>query len=313
MDRYRLDLLSEDRFESLAVRICRDILGNGVTGFAKGRDAGRDGRFEGTAQSYPSESAPWSGKFIIQAKHTTNTEASCSDGDFFGNKTSIIAEEIEKIKKLKTSGEIDNYLCFTNRKLTGGKEAEIRNEIISKTKIDNVAILGIEYIEGKLSRQIIKEFNLKRNVIPFEFYEKDIQEVVILFGQESRKLDSKKPLKDEDFYRPSIEIKNRLNNLSEDYFKNIIQDESLKYFKQIDDFLKDPINNQYAKSYERTAFELKQKIEINRDDFEKFENAFEYVYLYIFDEERREIIEHRNLIYVFLHFMYYFCDIGRNR
>lgn len=313
MDKYRLDLISEDRFEALAVRICQDILGNGVTGFAKGRDGGRDGRFEGTAKSYPSEAMPWNGKFIIQAKHTTNSEASCSDGDFLGNKTSIIADEIRKIKKLKASGEIDNYFCFTNRKLTGGKEAEIRNEIINETKIDNVAILGIEYIEGKLSRQIVKEFNLNRNVIPFEFYEKDIQKVVVLFGQEAERLNVKATLTTEDFYRPSIKIKNRLNNLSEDYFKNIVQDESLKYFKQIENFLKDQINNQYAKSYERTAYELKQKIEINRSEFEKFENAFEYVYLYIFDEESREIIEHRNLIYVFLHFMYYNCDIGRNR
>jgi hypothetical protein len=313
MDKYRLDRKSEDAFEKIIVRICQDILGIGVTGFAKGKDGGRDGRFEGTAQNYPSTSKSWSGKFIIQAKHTIGSEASCSDNTFFGNKTSIISDEIEKIKKLKDKNEIDNYVLFTNRKLTGGSETEIRNAIKNEAKIDNVGIHGIEDIERYLTKEIIKEFGLNRNVIPFEFYEKDIQEVVVLFGQESDKLANKDLLTTEDFFRPSIETKNRLNNLSEDYFKNIIQDESLKYFKQIESFLKDPINAQYAKSYERTAYELKQKIELNRDEFEKFENAFEYIYIYIFDEESKEIIEHRNLIYVFLHFMYYNCDIGRNR
>ncbi len=313
MDKYRLDRISEDNFEAIIVRICQNLLGKGVTGFTKGRDGGRDGRFEGTAQNYPSTLESWNGKFIIQAKHTTTSEASCSDNEFFGNKTSIIALEIDKIKKLKNENEIDHYLCFTNRKLTGGKESEIRNAVKSETKITNVGIHGIEFIELNLTKEIIKEFSLNRNITPFEFYEKDIQEVIILFGEESQNLTDKDAFKPEDFYRPSIDVKNRLNNLSEGYFKNIIQDESLKYFKQIADFLKDPINAKFAKSYERTTFELKQKIEVNRDDFDKFEKAFEYLYLYIFDENSKEIIEHRNLIYVFLHFMYYNCDIGRNR
>ena len=313
MDKYRLDLKSEDDFEKIIVKICRDVLGIGATGFAKGKDGGRDGRFEGKAQKYPSTSGSWSGKFIIQAKHTTNSEASCSDNEFFGNKTSTIALEIVKIKKLKSEDEIDNYLCFTNRKLTGNKESEIRNEIKDKTEVENVAIHGIEFIEDNLTKEIIKIFGLNRNIVPFEFYEKDIQEVIVLFGQESEKLKEKTPLKGEDFFRPAIDVKNRLNNLSDAFFKNIIQDNSLKYFKQIEDFLKDPINIKFAKSYEKTASELKQKIEVNREDFEKFEKAFEHLYLYIFDEDSKEIIEHRNLIYVFLHFMYYNCDIGRNR
>jgi hypothetical protein len=313
MDKYRLDLKSEDDFEKIIVQICQNVLGIGVTGFAKGKDGGRDGRFEGTAQNYPSTSKSWDGKFIIQAKHTTNSEASCSDNDFFGNKTSVVALEIEKIKKLKAVGEIDNYFCFTNRKLTGGSEEKIRNAIKNESKIANVGIHGIEDIERYLTKEIIKEFGLNRNCLPFEFYEKEIQEIIVLFGEESKKLSSKESLIEDDFYRPPIEIKNRLNKLGENYFRNVIQDEMLKYDKQIRAFLKDPRNIQYTVLYERTVFELKRKIEISRDNFDKFEHAFEYIYLYIFDENNEKIIEHRNLIYVFLHFMYYNCDIGRNR
>jgi hypothetical protein len=104
-----------------------------------------------------------------------------------------------------------------------------------------------------------------------------------------------------------------LNKLGEEYFRNIIHGEMLKYDRQIDAFLGDQDNYQYAKLYEKTAFELKRKLEINRDEFDKFEKAFEYLYLYIFDENSEEIVEHRNLIYVILHFMYYNCDIGRSR
>jgi hypothetical protein len=313
MDKYRLDLKSEDDFEKIIVRICQDILGIGITGFTKGVDGGSDGFFEGTSQNYPSKTNPWSGKFRIQAKHTTNSEASCSDNTFFGNQTSLIEKEIKKVKELKKSNEVDNYLCFTNRKLTGGKETEIRDCIKKKTQVAQVGIHGIEFIELNLTKKIIKDFGLNRSIIPFEFYEKDILEVIVLFGKESEKLASKNALKLDDFYRPSIDIKNRLNDLSEYYFKNVIQDESLKYFKQIEDFLIDPINAKFAKSYEKTAFELKQKIEVNRDEFDKFEKAFEYLYAFIFDETSKEIVEHRDLIYVFLHFMYYKCDIGRSR
>jgi hypothetical protein len=82
MDKYRLDLKSEDDFEKIIVRICRDILGIGITGFTKGVDGGSDGFFDGTSQNYPSKENSWSGKFRIQAKHTTNSEASCSDNTF---------------------------------------------------------------------------------------------------------------------------------------------------------------------------------------------------------------------------------------
>ncbi len=115
---YRLENLSEDDFEKLVNILCQKKLGTGTVSFSKGKDGGRDGRFKGTANSYPSDKDLWNGKFIIQAKHTTDYQASCSDNTFFGNKTSLINGEIDKIKKLKSNGEIDNYLLFTNRKET---------------------------------------------------------------------------------------------------------------------------------------------------------------------------------------------------
>ena len=130
---YKLENLSEDDFEKLVNILCQDILGMGTVSFTKGRDGGRDGRFNGTANSYPSKTSPWSGKFIIQAKHTEDYKASCSDNTFFENQTSIINKEIDKIKDLKTKNEIDNYLLFTNR-----KEMEAREKAVEYIKSKTV-------------------------------------------------------------------------------------------------------------------------------------------------------------------------------
>ncbi len=119
---YRLENLSEDDFEKLVNVLCEELFGMGTVSFSKGRDGGRDGRFTGTANKYPSESSKWSGKFIIQAKHTTDYQGSCSDNPFYGNQTSLINAEIKKIKVLKANNEIDNYLLFTNRKETDSRE-----------------------------------------------------------------------------------------------------------------------------------------------------------------------------------------------
>jgi hypothetical protein len=59
---YRLENLSDDDFEELINTLCQRFLGTGVVSFTKGRDGGKDGRLTGTANSYPSKSATWSGK-----------------------------------------------------------------------------------------------------------------------------------------------------------------------------------------------------------------------------------------------------------
>lgn len=106
---YRLENISEDDFERLVNMVCQTILGVGVIEFAKGKDGGRDGKFTGTAENFPSSTDSWKGQFIIQVKHTDNPIASCSDNSF---QYKIINEEIPKLKKLKSNKEIDNYLAF---------------------------------------------------------------------------------------------------------------------------------------------------------------------------------------------------------
>ena len=95
--------LSYDEFEALANAICQKVLGTGAVVFATGKDGGRDGAFAGTAQQFPSSASPYAGRFVIQAKHTANPAASCSDAEFDG----ILEKETPRITALIEGGEID--------------------------------------------------------------------------------------------------------------------------------------------------------------------------------------------------------------
>jgi hypothetical protein len=91
---YHLHNLEDSQFENMVNTICQEILGTGVICFSQGKDGGRDGKFTGTAQKYPSLKGSWKGKFIIQSKHSNNPMASCTDKEF----EAIINKEIIKFK-----------------------------------------------------------------------------------------------------------------------------------------------------------------------------------------------------------------------
>ena len=104
---YKFENLHDSEFEDLVCMICHELLGATTTPFAPGRDGGKDARFEGTAK----DCGGWSGKFVVQAKHTKDGSLSCSDGDFFGTKSSIVTQEIEKSKKCKLATKLI-ITCF---------------------------------------------------------------------------------------------------------------------------------------------------------------------------------------------------------
>jgi hypothetical protein len=97
--------------------------------FSEGKDGGRDGRFQGTANKYPSLKSPWSGKFIVQAKRSASPVAKCADPEF----KKLLDDEFPKINRLKKEKEIDIYLIFTNRKMSAGTDAKLRKYIEDNT------------------------------------------------------------------------------------------------------------------------------------------------------------------------------------
>ena len=310
---YRLDLLNHITFEDLINTICQDILGIGVIVFSQGKDGGRDGKFNGTAQNFPSKIEPWKGKFIIQAKHTSNPIASCSDTEFKG----IVNKEIPKLINLKNSNNIDNYLLFTNRKYSGVMGEEILSKIKMETNIDRCIIIGIESINNQYinsNQGIIKKYRLNEHHIPFDFSDEEIKNIIIAFKTHLTSM--KAEITEEvsklkyDFKYIDKPTKNKKNNLTEEYFQTEIVSKSLMDFDKIEHFLNNPINSDLKDYYFDTAHELNQMITLNRNDFGSFEEIFIYIYKFICDGDQCLKGAKRHVT-TFLHYMYYECLIGK--
>lgn len=310
---YRLENINDEVFERLINSICQKILGTGVITFSQGKDGGRDGRFIGTAQNYPSSVKNWSGKFIIQAKHTSNPIASCADKEF----EKILDGEIEKIKKLKANNEIDNYMLFTNRKYTAISGERLNKRIISETGIENSVIIGKEVINDQFlnsNKDIVRQYSLDINHIPFNFSDDEIKEIILAFKKQLPSIEA--DIKEEvdklkyDYSHINKDEKNKKNNLSDEYFHDSVKGLSLMDFDKIERFLNNPMNEDLKDSYFDTAHELNQIISLKRDDFDAFEELFVYIYQLICDGSL-VLKGGKRHVTTFLHYMYVECLIGK--
>ena len=303
--KYPLHYLYDEDFEKLSALICEQILGAGTIVFSIGKDGGRDAKFTGKADNFPSKSKPWDGRFIIQAKHTTNPVASCSDSKF----KTILKDELPKLRELKKQSKIDFYLVFTNRKLSGLQYPKIEDLIDGETGVEN-CILGEERIQLWLQEYpgIVKTLGLKKLLMPLEFYEQDLQEIVVAFSESKISKEKLKTIQD-NLTRISIEEKNELNNLGKEYFENVLKT-SYSEFERIKTFLEDPQNEEYKSKYNNTVSDLQEEIIIKRNDYGAFEEILNHLYKLILDSNNNNLLNNRKLIRVFLHYMYFYCDIG---
>lgn len=308
---YRLELLDDSTFEDLVNTICQKILGAGVISFSPGKDGGRDGKFSGTVHNFPNNTIPWSGKFIIQAKWTGESSASCSDHDF----EKIVNQEIPKIKKLKDAGDIDCYLLFTNRKYTGVKGEQLLKKIVAETGVENSVIIGKETINNNLNqhKEIVRLFRLDLHHIPFDFSDEEIKNIILAFKQQIPSIES--DIKAEvdrikhDFSFIDKKEKNKKNRLGEDYFQNEIAAKTLMDFEKIERFLESPQNEEIKDYYYDVVSELSNQITIKRDNFDAFEEIFLFIYKMICDGSK-ELKGTKRHVTTFLHYMYYNCEIG---
>lgn len=237
--------LSDDQFEGLIVLLCQHLLGISTQGFAKGPDGGRDAKFVGTAELYPSKVAPWVGTVIIQAKHTNGCNRSFSESDFFSTSSSktVISEEIPRIKKLRDAKQLDHYMLFANRRLTGNAETKIREHIADRCglSVESICLCGLEQLEWWLKQfpKVPQMANLDMIDSPLIVSPDDLAEVVqaLAHGIESLKDFPNKP----PDIRVTYEQKNALNNMTEEYAKELRR-KYLKETSQIHIFLAAPEN-----------------------------------------------------------------------
>ena len=308
MRRFPLYDLNYLEFENLTTLICRKILGEGVIPFAQGTDGGRDAKFNGKANCFPSESKPWEGKIVIQAKHTNKINASCSDSDF---QRRLKKEVLPAIERLKTIDKIEYYLLFTNSKLPGKQDEKIEDLIDAKTEIPNV-IIADEKIQQWLQSypDIVKEAKLQDLLRPLQFDETDLKNVIEAFHKflpSSDTLDKNVV----DLSYVEMEKKNELNKLSKDYFDNVMQ-RHYSHFESIRSFLKDPINKQLKEQFDDLVDELNAKITIYQNEYFAFERLLDELYDYVISNNKEFFGSGRKrLVRVFINYMYCNCFIGK--
>jgi hypothetical protein len=308
MRRYPLYDLDDKEFENLTTLLCRKILGEGVIPFAQGTDGGRDAKFNGKANLFPSESKPWEGKIVIQAKHTNKINASCSDSDF---QRRLKKEVLPAIERLKEIVKIEYYLLFTNSKLTGKQDEKIEDLIDANTGIPNL-IIADEKIQMWLQSypDIVKEAKLQDLLRPLQFDESDLKSVIEVFHKYLPSSDSldKNVV---DFSYVDMVKKNELNKLSKDYFDNVMQ-RHYSHFESIDSFLKDPINKPLKEQFDDLVDELNAKITIYQNDYFAFERLLDELYDYVISNNKEFFGSgKKKLVRVFINYMYCNCFIGK--
>jgi hypothetical protein len=307
MPRFQLHELSDTEFEQLVVLICRELMGIGITSFAPGPDGGKDAKFEGTATAFPSTASPASGKFIVQAKHTSSPVASCSHSDF---KTTQIEKEIPKIKRMFDEGFLTHYLIFTNRRKTGGTEDQIPERIKAATGVLHVWLRGIEDIERELllHPHIAKAVGLDKLRSPIQFVPEDMRDVILALHVHRQSLTSAFDSEHDFRDYPGLAAKNEINGLTSAY-DAYIKENSMPHFNDIEMFLKNPRNEIFKEQYHTVADEFKGQLIVHRERFINFDDALETLYNTI-HERCPEIQSARRLVKIVIHYMYVHCEIG---
>ena len=306
--------LGDDQFEKLVVCLCQNVLGISVQGFSRGPDGGRDAKFVGTAELFPSKVAPWIGTTIIQAKHTNGYNRNFSESDFFSKTAanSVIGKEIPRIKNLRAAKQLDHYMLFANRRLAGNAETELREHIAKECGIPaaSVYLCGVEQLETWLKRfpQAAKDADLDPVDSPLIVSPDDLAEVVQALA---RQIDGVTVLLDDPpTNRVTYEQKNALNNMSVEYAK-VQRRKYLKETAQIRTFLAAPENFELLRMYESVVDEFQLKIIAKRKNHQTFDDLMEYLVDLLFSRDpvlRQHV--HKRLTRAILFYMYWNCDIG---
>lgn len=308
---YPYEDLSEGQFEQLVVQMSRKLLGSGVVSFSAGVDGGRDARFQGTADGFPSRSEPWTGITIVQAKHTNSYNAHYSDPKFFKeNDPCVLDEELSKINRLVAAKALQNYLLFSNRRLSGLSNEKILNWLSENSSVapQSLHLIGLERME-----ELMREFpELPRlaGISPFDgpllVSSRELADVVEAMAE------TFSPLAKTAFAAPtpriSPERKNVLNNMTDEYFR-VHRRRYVHLFRPISDFLADPLNASYALLYDSVIEEFESKIVAHRSEFQYFDRVLEHLFDLLLGRDTL-LARNKRLTKALLFYMYWHCDLG---
>lgn len=306
---YAFEDLEDAQFERLVVQCMRKLFGAGVQGFAPGKDGGRDARFEGTAAHFPSEAAPWTGITIGQAKHTAAVNAHYNETSFSGDgKSSVLSKEIERLKKLKAAGELDNYILFSNRRLGGVVGPALQKRIATDVGLPtaSVHLVGVERLNELLVEHpdVLELARIDPVDSPLLPSSEDLSEVVLAIADELEPAaDTLGPAE-----RVAYDTKNEANRMSPEFAAELSK-RYLGYTRRIDDFFAAPENEPILRRYEATVEDFQLKIIAKRQDYQSFDDVFNYL-VEILVKRDPALAGRAKLVRIMLFYMYWSCDIG---
>lgn len=311
MAKFAYEDMSTNGFEALVVEICKRLLGQGVQGFATGPDGGRDARFHGKANEIPSKAKPWEGQVIVQAKHTSGSNMTYSDKEFFSpkNKNCILLKEVPRIKKLIADKDLDFYFLFSNRRLSAEADKNIRAEIVKcGISKDSVLIRGVESIEADLRQypEILDTVELYLADSPLIVSPDELAKVVEAFASQKDSIVAEIECYPID--RVTFEEKNAANQMDKEYAKKL-RNRYLGDTKLIKSFLAAPSNSAILETYLEATNEFELIIASKRKKFDGFEEILEYLATLLF---KRDVVlsSNKRLTRTLLFYMYWNCDIG---
>jgi hypothetical protein len=146
-------------------------------------------------------------------------------------------------------------------------------------------------------------------MFPEILIDEDIKNCISILKRDFGSLESLRtsiePRKGDDF----IIRKNTINNVSWDFFKEKIRGH-LKYNKEINDFLSDPINKASQESYFGVTQEIQNYYQEQKQPY-SFEGIFGEVFSKI-STYNDEVPGLNVKLKILLHNMYFNCDVGNN-
>ena len=293
----------EDLVRALGVR----LFGAGLTSFKAGKDGGRDARFDGTPEAWPSKTNQIPGQYVLQSKHTGNAVACCSDSDF----KSHMKGEVKKVRILVSAKEMSHYLVFTNRTKSAAEDQDFRTTFAKIKGVQESWLLGTEHISSLLTDHSDIWDRYEEEVrTPVRFNRDDLVKIIHDFSDFMKQVNglphtaSLRHLK--------LEEKNKLNGITAPYFSDL-QRHSMPQCDQIRTFLSNPRNEEHLDLYRDTADDLRGRLRtmLNEGIVEKLEDGFERVRQdFIATDDRLQ--RKKRWVRVFLDYMYSNCDIGQN-
>ncbi len=307
---YPFEDLDPGQFERLVVQCMRSLFGAAVQSFAPGIDGGRDARFHGTAERFPSTSSPWDGITIGQAKHTLATNAHFNDPDFSSEADySVLSKETGRIRNLHGARELDSYILFSNRRLGGVVGPKITNDLAEATGVpkSRIFLAGCEYIDDLLIEDptLLTRAGIDPVDGPLVVSSRDLAEVILAIAEELAPNPTSPSV---PVARVSYDEKNELNAMSPE-FADLLQKRYLGYANQIERFLAEPANSEHLRRYEDVVEDFEVRILAKRADHQSFDRLFDRL-VEVLVKRDGVLSRNKRLVRAMLFYMYWHCDIG---